>query len=77
MCVLFLKNYKDGKPQRAKSCIVVLGNFEDTLNQKSQHYAPVIKYSSINILTAKSVGDKLILQQGYCKNAFYNVHIPD
>ena len=36
VCVLVLKNDKDGKPLRAKSRIVVLGNFEDHLYQKSQ-----------------------------------------
>ena len=29
MCVLVVKLDKDGKPPRAKSRIVVLGNFED------------------------------------------------
>ena len=46
MCVLVVKNYKDGKALRAKSRIVVLGDFEDRLYQKSQHYAPVLKYRS-------------------------------
>ena len=41
MCVLLVKNNKYGKPLRAKSQIVVMGNFEDCLYQKSQHYAPV------------------------------------
>ena len=72
MCVLVVKNEKDGKPLRAKSRIVVLGNFKDRLYQKSQRYAPVLKYSSLRFLTAKAVGDKRILQQGDCKNAFYN-----
>ena len=27
MCVLVIKNEKDGKPLKSKSCIVVLGNF--------------------------------------------------
>ena len=58
MCVLVVKNEKDGKPLRANSCIVFLGNFEDRLYQKSQRYVPVLKYISLRFLTAKSVGDK-------------------
>ena len=77
MCILVVKNDKDGKPLCAKSCIVVLGNFEDHLYQKSQRYAPVIKHSSLRLLTAKAVGDKRILQQGDCNNAFCNATLPD
>ena len=72
-----MKNNKDGKPLRAKSRIVVLGDFEDRLNQKFQRYAPVLKYSSLRLLTDKYVGDKRIIQQGDCKNAFYNSTLPD
>ena len=64
MCVLVMKNYKGGKPLRAKSHIVFLGNFKDRLYQKSQRYALVLKYSSLRLLTAKAVGDKCILQRG-------------
>ena len=62
MCVLIVKNNKYGKPLCAKSCIVVLGNFKDQLYQRSQRYALFLKYSSLHLLTAKSVGDKRILQ---------------
>ena len=50
----------------------MLGDFEDRLHQKSQRYAMVLKYSSLHLLTAEAVGDKRILQQVDCKNAFYN-----
>jgi hypothetical protein len=43
MCVLVIKPDKDGKPHRAKSRIVVLGNHEDRYFSKSQRYAPVLK----------------------------------
>ena len=76
-CVLVVKNDKYGKPLRAKSRIVVLGNFEDRLYQKSQRYAPVLKYSSLRLLTAKAVGDKRILQQGDYKNALCNATLTD
>ena len=77
MCILVVKNEKDGKPLRAKSCIVFLGNFEDRLYQNSQRYTPFIKYVSLRLLTAKAVGEKRILQQGDCKNAFCNVTLSE
>ena len=77
MCVLVVKNNKDGKPLRAKSRIVVLGNFEDCLYKKPQRYDPVLKYSSLRLLRAKSVGNKSILQQGDCKNTFCNATLPE
>ena len=61
MCVLVVKTDKDGKPNRAKSRIVVLGNYEDRYYNKSQRYAPVLKYSSLRLLTSKAVGDKRVL----------------
>ena len=72
-----MKNDKDGKTLRSKSRIVILGNFEENLYQKSQRYAPVLKYSSLLLLTTKVVGDKHILQQGDCKNAFCNASLPE
>ena len=72
ICVLVVKNNKDGKSLSSKSRIVILGNFEDQLHQKSQRYAPVLKYNYLRLITAKSVGNKRILYKGYCKNAFCN-----
>jgi hypothetical protein len=77
MCVLVIKPDKDGNPVRAKSRIVVLGNFEDRYYTKSQRYAPVLKYSSLRLLCSKAVSDKCILKQGDCKNAFCHAHLPD
>ena len=77
MCVLVVKTDKDGKPNRAKSRIVVLGNYKDRYYNKSQRYAPVLKYSSLRLLTSKAVGDRRVLQQGDCKNAFCNAKLPD
>jgi len=53
MCVLVVKHDKDGKPDRAKSRIVVLGNFEERMYSKSDRYSPILKYSSLRLLTAK------------------------
>ena len=61
---LSCENKKDGKPLPAKSRINFLGDFKYHLYQKSQRYAPFLKYSSLSLLIAKSVGDKQILQQG-------------
>ena len=58
MCVLVVKNEKNGKPIHAKSCILVLENFEDRLYQNSQCYTPVLKYISFRVLTIKEVYDK-------------------
>ena len=76
MCVLVVKK-KYGNPLRAKSRIVVLGNFEDRLYQKSQRYALVLKYSSLRLTTSKAVVDERMLQHGDCNNVFYNVTLPD
>ena len=77
MCVLVVKPDKDGNPHRAKSRIVVLGNHEDRIYSKSDRYAPVLKYSSLRLLTSKAVSDKRVLQQGDCKNAFCQAILPD
>ena len=42
MCVLKIKPDKDGQPNCAKACIVVLGNQEDRYCDKSRRYAPVL-----------------------------------
>eukprot|EP00956_Cyclotella_meneghiniana_P020999 scaffold37679_cov76-Cyclotella_meneghiniana.AAC.13 len=77
MCVLVIKHDKDGNPVRAKSRIVVLGNHEDRIYDKSEKYAPVLKYSSLRLLVAKAVRAKRVLQQGDCKNAFCNAELPE
>lgn len=43
MCVLVVKHDKDGNPVHATSRIVVLGNYEHRVYDKSQRYAPVLK----------------------------------
>jgi hypothetical protein len=64
MCVLVIKHDKDGNPVSAKSRIVVLGDYEDRVYEKSECYAPVLKYSSLHLLVAKAVQAKRALQQG-------------
>ncbi len=77
MCVLVVKQNKDGNPDRSKSCIVILGNFQDHVYSKSAKYALVLKYSSLCLLVSKAVGPKHILQQGDCKNAFCQATLPE
>ena len=77
MCIFVAKRDKDGRPDRAKSRIVVLGNYEERVYSKSARYAPVLKYSSLRLLTSKAVGDRRVLQQADCKNAFCNATLPD
>ena len=77
MCVLVVKYDKDGKPLCDKSRIVVLGNSEDRPYQNSQRYTPLLKYSSLRLLTAEAVGDKRIPQQGNCKSALCNATLLD
>ena len=76
MCVLVIKKDKDGRPDRSKSRIVVLGNHEDRVYEKSKRFAPVLHYSSLRLLTSKAVEDRRILQQGDCKNAFCQAELP-
>ena len=52
MWVLVMKNDKYGKALCYKYPIVVLGNFEDCLYQKSQLYDPVLTYIPLRLLTA-------------------------
>ena len=42
ICVVTIKREKRMNSNRAKSCIVVLGNIETRLGQKSEKYAPVL-----------------------------------
>jgi hypothetical protein len=77
MCVIVVKYDKYGKPHRAKCRIVALGNFEDRYYSKSKRYAPVLKYSSLRLITSMAVADREVLQQGDCKQAFCNATLPD
>ena len=62
MCVLVIKPDQDGKPYQAKSCIVVLGNHKERYFSKPKHYAPVLRYDSLCLLTTQAVRNKRVLQ---------------
>lgn len=77
MCVQTIKKDENGAPDRAKSRIVVLGNLEDRLWEKSDRYAPVLQYSSLRLLTSMAVEKRRKLHQGDFKNAFVQASLPD
>jgi hypothetical protein len=69
MNLFTVKKDKDGNPVRAKSRIVVLGNLEHRVWEKSDRYAPV-NAASNRLLVLMAVENGRILKQGDCKNAF-------
>ena len=76
MCVMTIKRDEHLAPDRAKSRIVVLGNLENRVWQKSEKYAPVLQYSSLRLLTSMAVKNRRRLKQGDCKNVFCNTRLP-
>ncbi len=77
MCVLVIKNDETGKPDRAKSRIVVLGNLEHRLWNKHERAAPVLKYSSLRLMVSAAIECHRKLKQADYKNAFCNPTLPD
>ena len=77
MNIFTVKPDEHGKPYRAKSRIVVLGNLEQRLWSNSERYAPVLQSSSCQLLTSMAVEHGRILIQGDCKNAFCQPSLPD
>ena len=55
MCVLVIKTDEHGKPDRAKSRIVVLGNLEARTWDKHERAAPVMKYSSLRLMVSSAI----------------------
>jgi hypothetical protein len=67
MCVLTIKKDENLHPLCVKSCIIALGNHEDRLWRKSNHFAPVLRgkgnmiafsgsFSSLTSINAKKTG---------------------
>jgi len=69
--IFTVKKDKEGNPVRAKSRIVVLGNLERHIWDKSVTYAPVLPSASNRQLVSMAVHDGRIMKQGDCKNTFY------
>jgi hypothetical protein len=76
MCVFTVKKDSSGKPVRAKSRIVVLGNKDPRNWSKSDCYAPVISLPMVRMLTALAVQKRRTLKQGDCKLAFVQAVLP-
>ena len=77
MNLFTVKKDENGKPVRAKSRIVVLGNLEKRVWEKADTYAPVIAASANRLLVSMAVEDGRVLKQGDCKNAFCQPELPD
>eukprot|EP00957_Ditylum_brightwellii_P120704 9206697-Ditylum_brightwellii.AAC.1 len=65
-----LKKDKHGRPVRAKSRIVVLGNLEQHSWEKGKVYAPVITQPQVCLLISLAVSHKRVLKQADCRNVF-------
>ena len=67
--VLIIK-YKNGYPDRAKSCIVVLGDQQQVNYQPDKKYAPVLTQTQFRVLLSMAIKNKQYLRQGDVKNIF-------
>ena len=76
MCVQTVKNDEVGIPLRAKSRVVALGNFEDTIWEPGDLYAPVLRKESDRLLTSMAVDMGRTQKQGDCKTAFLHPTLP-
>ena len=76
MAVFTVKKDSLGRPLRAKSRIVVLGNKDPVAWSKADCYAPVASLPVVCFLTALAVNHKCTLKQGECKNAFVQAELP-
>jgi hypothetical protein len=70
MNVQTIKKDKLELPVCAKSCIVVIGNLEDTIWTNSKVHAPVLRKESGRLLTTIAIHIGKPQKQGDCKNAF-------
>ena len=76
MCVLTIKRDGNLLPLHAKSCIVVLGNHEESVWSKPRRYVPVLCSESLRFLVSMAIEQKCTLKQGDVKNAFCNGDLP-
>jgi len=77
MGVFTVKNDSDGKPVRAKSRVVVLGNKDPVEWTKAECYAPVVSQPIVRLLTSLAVRNRTTLKQADCKNAFCHPELPE
>ena len=77
MGVLTIKPDGHGNPDRAKSCIVVLGNHETMPWSKLDCFTPVVSALVVHLMDALAVRNCTVLKQGDCKNAFCHPILPE
>ena len=77
MGVFTVKNDSDGKPVRAKSRVVVLGNKDPVEWTKAERYAPFVSQPIVRLLTSLAVRNRTTLKQADCKNAFCHPELPE
>ena len=76
MNVQVIKPDEDGNPDRAKSRIVALGNYETSIWEKADTFAPVLRDESSRLMTSMAVEMGRREKQGDCKNAFVQSYLP-
>jgi hypothetical protein len=76
MAVQTVKPDKNGNPERVKTRVVALGNFEDRVWKKSDKFAPVLRDESSRVMTSMAVQSGRREKQGDCKNAFCQSYLP-
>jgi hypothetical protein len=76
MNVQTIKKDKVAPPDRVKSRIVALGNFEDRVWEKSEKYAPILRDESSRAMTSMAAEIGQREKQGDCKNAFAQSYLP-
>ena len=77
VCPLTVKTDSMGNPDRAKSRICVMGNFETRQWTPGERYAPVIPAPIVRLLTSLAIRHGTTLKQGDCKNAFTQADLPE
>jgi hypothetical protein len=76
MCILTIKLNEMMNPDRAKACIVVLGNHEDREWSKNDTYTSVLRPDTMRLIVSMAVEQHRTLRQGDCKNAFCQGILP-
>jgi hypothetical protein len=77
MSVQTIKQDEHRNPVRAKTRIVALGNYEETIWTKSEKYAPVLRDESSRLMTSMAVERGQREKQGDCENVFVQSYLPD
>jgi hypothetical protein len=77
MSVQIIKQDENRNPVQAKTRIVALRNYEETIWTKSEKYAPVLRDESSRLMTSMAVERGQREKQGDCKNAFVQSYLPD